>query len=145
MGSFLSQLFTGLSVGSLLLLIALGLTFTFGQMNVINMAHGEFIMAGAYTTYVLQRALGDSLLGPSLIASLLVSFVVAGTMGLILEIVLIRRLYGRPLDTLLVTWGVSLMLQQVARNIFGAPNVQTKTPAWLDGGLDIRGVTLPYA
>jgi urea transport system permease protein len=140
-----SQLFTGLSVGSILLLIALGLTFTFGQMNVINMAHGEFIMAGAYTTYVLQRAMGDSLLGPSLIASLLVAFVVAGTMGLILEVVLIRRLYGRPLDTLLVTWGVSLMLQQVARDIFGAPNVQTNAPGWLDGGLDVRGVTLPYA
>jgi urea transport system permease protein len=141
----LSQLFTGLSVGSILLLIALGLTFTFGQMNVINMAHGEFIMAGAYTAYVLQGAMGDALLGPSLIVSLPVAFVVAGTMGLILEILLIRRLYGRPLDTLLVTWGVSLILQQVARDIFGAANVQTEAPAWLDGGWDISGVTLPYS
>jgi urea transport system permease protein len=141
----LSQLFTGLSVGSILLLIALGLTFTFGQMNVINMAHGEFIMAGAYTAYVLQNAMGDGLLGASLIASLFVAFVVAGIMGLILEVLLIRRLYGRPLDTLLVTWGVSLLLQQVARDIFGAPNVDVKAPAWLDTGLDIRGVTLPYS
>jgi urea transport system permease protein len=141
----LSQLFTGLSVGSILLLIALGLTFTFGQMNVINMAHGEFIMAGAYTAYVLQNAMGDGLLGASLIASLFVAFVVAGMMGLILEVLLIRRLYGRPLDTLLVTWGVSLLLQQVARDIFGAPNVDVKAPAWLDTGLDIRGVTLPYS
>ncbi|MDX6516401.1 MAG: urea transport system permease protein [Gaiellaceae bacterium] len=145
MAILLSQLFTGLSVGSILLLIALGLTFTFGQMNVINMAHGEFIMAGAYTSYVLQNTMGESLAGPSLLASLVVAFVVAGTMGLILEVVLIRHLYGRPLDTLLVTWGVSLMLQQVARDIFGAPNVQTTAPAWLDGGVDIRGVTLPYA
>src|SRR5712671_3354087 len=145
MGNLPSQLFTGLGIGATLLLIALGLTFTFGQMNVINMAHGEFIMAGAYTAYVLQRALGDSLVGTSLILSLFVAFAVAGTMGLILEVLLIRRLYGRPLDTLLVTWGVSLILQQVARDIFGAPNVQTKAPSWLDGGLDIHGVTLPYS
>jgi urea transport system permease protein len=138
----LSQLFVGLSLGSVLLLIALGLTFTFGQMNVINMAHGELIMAGAYTTYVLQRSLAP---GMSLLVALPLAFLLAGAIGLLLERFLIRRLYGRPLDTLLVTWGVSLILQQVARDIFGAPNVQLKSPSWLQGGLALGGVTLPYA
>ena len=137
-----SQLFTGLSVGSVLLLIALGLTFTFGQMGVINLAHGEFIMAGAYTAYVLGDSLGSSV---SLLVALPVAFVLAGAMGLMLERLLIRRLYGRPLDTLLVTWGVSLVLQQVARDIFGAPNVQVRSPGWLDGGVTLAGTTLPYA
>ncbi|MGI9033951.1 MAG: urea ABC transporter permease subunit UrtB [Acidimicrobiales bacterium] len=141
----LSQLVAGLSVASILLLIALGLTFTFGQMNVINMAHGEFLMAGAYTTYVLQRALGAQLAGPSLLVSLVVAFVVAGLMGVILEATLIHRLYGRPLDTLLVTWGVSLVLQQLARDIFGAPNVQVVAPSWLRGGTTVLGVDLPWS
>jgi urea transport system permease protein len=141
----LSQLVAGISVGSILLLIALGLTFTFGQMNVINMAHGEFLMAGAYTTYVLQRAMGPHLAGQSLLVALVVAFVVAGLMGVILEATLIRRLYGRPLDTLLVTWGVSLVLQQLARDIFGAPNVQVRAPQWLRGGLTVAGVSLPWS
>lgn len=139
---YLSQLFTGLSVGSVLLLIALGLTFTFGQMGVINLAHGELIMAGAYTAYMVGGPIGE---GVSLLVALPVAFALAGTMGLVLERVLIRRLYGRPLDTLLVTWGVSLVLQQVARDIFGAPNVNAKAPAWLGGGLRVAGATLPYA
>ncbi|GAA2375522.1 branched-chain amino acid ABC transporter permease [Catellatospora methionotrophica] len=122
----LGQLFTGVSIGAVLLLIALGLALTFGQMNVINMAHGEFIMAGAYTTYVLQQTVTDA--GLSLLVALPVAFAVAGAMGVLLEWALIRRLYTRPLDTLLVTWGVSLMLQQLARDVFGAPNVQTKAP-----------------
>ncbi|MEV0459149.1 urea ABC transporter permease subunit UrtB [Catellatospora methionotrophica] len=122
----LGQLFTGVSIGAVLLLIALGLALTFGQMNVINMAHGEFIMAGAYTTYVLQQTITDA--GLSLLVALPVAFAVAGAMGVLLEWALIRRLYTRPLDTLLVTWGVSLMLQQLARDVFGAPNVQTKAP-----------------
>jgi urea transport system permease protein len=138
---YVSQLFTGLSVGSVLLLIALGLTFTFGQMGVINLAHGELIMAGAYTTYMLGDAFGRSV---SLLVALPVAFVVAGVMGLVLERLLIRRLYGRPLDTLLVTWGVSLVLQQVARDIFGAPNVNVTKPGWLDGGFELFGTTLPY-
>jgi len=143
MGSFLSQLFTGLSIGATLLLIALGLTFTFGQMNVINMAHGEFIMAGAYTAFLLQGVFPR---GTSLLVALPVAFVVAGTMGLVLEATLIRRLYGRPLDTLLVTWGVSLMLQQLARDVFGAPNVQVLSPRWLEGGVHLAGVVdMPYA
>jgi urea transport system permease protein len=143
MKTFFSQLFAGLSTGSLLLMIALGLTFTFGQMNVINMAHGEFIMAGAYTGYVLQATFGVAATAAFWI-SLPISFLVAGALGLLLEIVLIRRLYGRPLDTLLVTWGVSLMLQQAARDIFGAPNVQIVPPGFLDGAVHIGGVSLSY-
>jgi urea transport system permease protein len=141
------QLFAGLSVGSILLLIALGLTFTFGQMNVINMAHGELIMAGAYTAYLMQGGASQSGIepGPALLVALPVAFLVAGLIGILLERVLIRRLYGRPLDTLLATWGVSLILQQLARDIFGAPNVQLRSPAWLGGGLNLGGVTLPYA
>jgi len=139
---FLSNAFTGLSVGSVLLLIALGLTFTFGQMGVINLAHGEFIMAGAYTAYVLEATMSERV---SLMVALPVAFVLAGAMGLVLERLLIRRLYGRPLDTLLVTWGVSLVLQQVARDIFGAPNVNVTSPPWLDGGVVVAGVTFPYA
>src|SRR4051794_16998700 len=123
-----SQLFTGISIGAVLLLIALGLALTFGQMNVINMAHGEFIMAGAYTVYVLQHVIAGAGAGVSLLVALPVAFLVAGAMGVALELLLIRRLYARPLDTLLVTWGVSLILQQLARDIFGAPNVQTRAP-----------------
>ncbi|TXS54333.1 urea ABC transporter permease subunit UrtB [Streptomyces sp. t39] len=136
----LNQSFTGISIGAVLLLIALGLTLTFGQMGVINMAHGEFMMAGAYTAYLLQRAVGDA--GVSLFVALPTAFLVAGAMGALLEWLLIRRLYTRPLDTLLVTWGVSLMLQQLARDIFGAPNVQTRAPEWLTGNIGVAGTTL---
>lgn len=141
---FFNQLFVGLSIASILLLVALGLTFTFGQMNVINMAHGEFIMAGAYTT-VLQTALGTGLITMSFGLALPAAFLIAGTMGLILEFLLIRRMYGRPLDTLLVTWGVSLMLQQLARDIFGAPNVGVEGPSFLDGGITVAGVDMSYS
>ncbi|MGW2384127.1 urea ABC transporter permease subunit UrtB [Streptomyces sp. NPDC001658] len=133
----LNQSFTGISIGAVLLLIALGLTLTFGQMGVINMAHGEFIMAGAYTTYVLQKSIGSA--GVSLLVALPVAFLVAGAMGVLLEWLLIRRLYTRPLDTLLVTWGVSLMLQQLARDIFGAPNVQTAAPNLLTENISVGG------
>ncbi|MFF4556082.1 urea ABC transporter permease subunit UrtB [Streptomyces sp. NPDC001422] len=133
----LGQLFTGVSIGAVLLLIALGLSLTFGQMNVINMAHGEFIMAGAYTTFVLQKSISSA--GMSLLVALPVAFVVSGTLGALLEWLLIRRLYLRPLDTLLVTWGVSLMLQQLARDIFGAPNVQTRAPDVLTGNITVIG------
>ena len=139
--TFLNQLPIGVSIGAVLLLVALGLTFTFGQMGVINMAHGEFLMAGAYTTYVLQDVVGRQ----AVAVALPVAFAVAGAMGLVLERTLIRRFYGRPLDTLLLTWGVSLVLQQVARDIFGAPNVQVDAPNWLHGGMDLGGVRLPYA
>jgi urea transport system permease protein len=133
----LNQSFTGISIGAVLLLIALGLTLTFGQMGVINMAHGEFIMAGAYTTYVLQKSVSSA--GLSLLVALPVAFLVAGSMGALLEWLLIRRLYTRPLDTLLVTWGVSLMLQQLARDVFGAPNVQTAAPDILTGNISLGG------
>ncbi|MDT0572283.1 urea ABC transporter permease subunit UrtB [Streptomyces sp. DSM 3412] len=133
----LNQSFTGISIGAVLLLIALGLTLTFGQMGVINMAHGEFIMAGAYTTYVLQKSISGA--GLSLLVALPVAFLVAGAMGALLEWLLIRRLYTRPLDTLLVTWGVSLMLQQLARDVFGAPNVQTAAPDLLTGNISLGG------
>ncbi|MBB5800509.1 urea transport system permease protein [Saccharothrix ecbatanensis] len=139
MGALANQLPIGLSIAAVLLLIALGLTFTFGQMGVINMAHGEFIMAGAYTAYLLQ-----GLTSQSFLIALPVAFVVAGVMGLLLEWSLIRRFYGRPLDTLLLTWGVSLVLQQLARDIFGAPNVQVTAPGWLVGGVDLLGIRLPY-
>lgn len=133
----LGQTFTGISIGAVLLLIALGLSLTFGQMNVINMAHGEFIMAGAYTTYVLQKSISGA--GISLLVALPVAFIVSGALGALLEWLLIRRLYLRPLDTLLVTWGVSLMLQQLARDVFGAPNVQTRAPDWLTGNVTLIG------
>jgi len=133
----LNQTFTGISIGAVLLLIALGLTLTFGQMGVINMAHGEFIMAGAYTTYVLQKSISSA--GVSLLVALPLAFLVAGSLGALLEWLLIKRLYTRPLDTLLVTWGVSLMLQQLARDIFGAPNVQTHAPDLLTGNISVGG------
>lgn len=141
MNAFVNQLPIGLSIGAVLLLIALGLTFTFGQMGVINMAHGEFIMAGAYTAYMLQDWAGRQ----AVLVALPVAFAVAGLMGLVLERSLIRRFYGRPLDTLLLTWGVSLILQQVARDLFGAPNVQVKAPTWLVGGAEWFGIRVPYA
>jgi urea transport system permease protein len=136
----LNQLVIGASIGAVLLLAALGLTFTFGQMGVINMAHGEFIMAGAYTAYLMQPLVGTQ----AVAVALPVAFVVSGTLGLILERLVIRRFYGRPLDTLLLTWGISLILQQLARDIFGAPNVQVTAPGWLTGGIDLDGVRLPY-
>ena len=123
------QLFTGLSIGSILLLAALGLSLTFGQMGVINMAHGEFIMAGSYTAFVVQQVISSA--GISLFVSLL------------LEVTLIRRMYHRPLDTLLVTFGVGLLLQQLARDIFGAPAVNVIAPEWLSGGVEILGAVVP--
>jgi urea transport system permease protein len=141
--SFLEQVFIGLSIAAVLLIVALGLSFTFGQMGVINMAHGELIMVGAYTTYVLQHTVG---LDPdvSLLASLVVAFLAVGTIGLILERFLLRRMVSRPLDTLLVTFGVSLMMQQAARDIFGAPNVNVVTPSWLTGHTSVAGFTMPH-
>lgn len=136
-----TQVFNGLSGGSILLLAALGLALTFGQMGVINMAHGEFIMAGAYTAFVTQSALGDA--GLSLLVSLPIAFAVGGVLGVILETTLLRRMYHRPLDTLLVTWGVSLVIQQLARDIFGTAGVDVPAPAWLSGPLEILGFSFP--
>ena len=133
------QLFNGLSLSSVLLLIALGLSLSFGLMNVINLAHGEFIMIGAYTPYALQqiaiRFTGDATPGISFLLAIPLSFLVAGIVGMLVEQLVIRFLYRRPLDTLLATWGVGLFLQQLARSIFGAPNVQVIAPQWLGGGL----------
>jgi urea transport system permease protein len=136
----LNQLVIGASIGAVLLLASLGLTFTFGQMGVINMAHGEFIMAGAYTAFVLQPLFGSQ----AVVVALPAAFVVGGVLGLLLERLFIRRFYGRPLDTLLLTFGISLILQQVARDVFGAPNVQVTAPGWLTGGVDLAGVRMPY-
>lgn len=149
MDIWLQQLFNGLSLGSILLLVAIGLAFSFGLMNVINMAHGEMIMVGAYTAYLAEQVLGGPLgtSAPdvSFLVALPVAFVAAGLLGTLLEVTLVRRLYGRPLDTLLATWGVSLVLQQAARSIFGAPNVQVTTPSWLQGGIAVTGTfSMPY-
>ncbi len=148
MAIIMSQLFNGISLGSILLLIALGLAITFGQMNIINMAHGEFIMIGAYTTYVLQQAfvqyLPQAAFGYYFILAIPISFIIAAIIGLLMEKSIVRFLYHRPLDSLLATWGVSLILQQAARTIFGAPNVAVVSPEWLNGGLTLAGITFPY-
>lgn len=141
MDVLVGQLFTGLSIGSILLLAALGLSLTFGQMGVINMAHGEFIMAGSYTAYVVQQVTSTG--GASLFISLLLGFLVGGAMGVLLEVTLVQRMYHRPLDTLLVTFGVGLVLQQLARDIFGAPAVNVVSPDWLSGGVEILGAVVP--
>ncbi|MBB1053308.1 urea ABC transporter permease subunit UrtB [Dietzia sp. B44] len=142
MDVIIGQLATGLSIGSILLLAALGLSLTFGQMGVINMAHGEFIMAGCYTAYVIQQFVAAS--GAGLAISLVAGFVVGGLLGVILEVLLIRRLYARPLDTLLVTFGVGLVLQQIARDIWGAPAVNVEVPEFLRGNLVLFGASVPY-
>ena len=142
METLIAQTFTGLSIGSILLLAALGLSLTFGQMGVINMAHGSFIMAGSYTAYTVQEYLVSNV-NVSLIVSLIIGFLMGGAMGVLLEVTLIRRMYTRPLDTLLVTFGVGLILQQLARDIFGAPAVRVVGPDWLSGGVDIFGAVVP--
>lgn len=142
-----TQLFNGLSLASILLLVALGLAFSFGLMNVINMAHGELIMVGAYVTYLVNTLFNgwfgaagtDSFFVPALVAA----FFFTALLGWLLEATLIRFLYGRPLDTLLATWGIGLILQQAARSIFGAPNVQVNSPSWLSGALRVGTLLLP--
>jgi urea transport system permease protein len=143
MDALIGQLATGLSLGSILLLAALGLALTFGQMGVINMAHGEFIMAGCYTAYVVQKLITSA--GAALPVALIVGFLVGGLLGVLLEVSLIQRMYVRPLDTLLVTFGVGLILQQIARDVFGAPAVNVVAPAWLTGGIEILGTVVPKA
>jgi urea transport system permease protein len=138
---FAEQVFAGLSLGSVLLLTALGLALTFGQLGIINMAHGEFVMIGAYTAYVVHGLVGDPDL--SFVVALPLAFLVAGMLGVLLQITIIERMRGRALDTLLVTWGVALLLQQLARDIFGAPNVDVPAPAWLAGPVNIAGLAMP--
>jgi len=130
-------LFFGLSLGSVLVLVAIGLAITFGVMGVINMAHGELMMLGAYTTYVVQRLMPHRI-GASILVAIPAAFLVAGLAGVILERSIIRFLYGRPLETLLATFGVSLVLQQMVRSIFTANNRQVETPAWMSGTLQVN-------
>jgi urea transport system permease protein len=143
------QLFNGISVSSILLLAAVGLAITFGLMGVINMAHGEFIMIGAYTTYVVQcifqKYVSAAYFDVYCLVAIIASFIIAGAFGLILERLIIRHLYSKAADSLLVTWGVSLILQQLARSIFGSPNVGVKAPVFLENNLKLTGViVLPY-
>jgi len=140
--------FSGLSLGSVLLLAALGLAITFGLMGVINMAHGELLMIGAYATYVVQSFFRAHLPGAFdwyLLAAAPAAFLAAGVVGLLLEVTVVRALYGRPLETLLATWGASLLLIQAVRSTFGAQNVEVANPSWMSGGVTVMtGLVLPY-
>jgi urea transport system permease protein len=143
--SGLQSIFYGLSLGSVLLLAAAGLAITFGVMGVINMAHGEMVMIGAYTTYVVQsviRAHAPGIFGASLFIAIPMAFLVSGVIGIAIERLLIRYLYGRPLETLLATWGLSLVLQQAVRSIFGADNQNVGTPLWMSGSLPLGGLVI---
>ena len=147
-GDLLGQAFSGISLGSILLLAALGLAITFGLLGVINMAHGEMLMLGAYSTYVVQilfqRFAPGAIEFYPLIA-LPVAFFVTAAIGMALERTVIRHLYGRPLETLLATWGISLMLIQAVRLAFGAQNVEVANPEWLSGGIQVLpNLVLPY-
>lgn len=147
-GERLGLLFTGASLGSILLLVALGLAITYGLMGVINMAHGELMMIGAYATYVVQNFFKSALPGAFdwyIVAAIPVSFLTAALVGAALERSVIRWLYGRPLETLLATWGISLILMQAVRSIFGAQNVGVENPAFLSGGVQVLpNLVLPY-
>ncbi|TPQ38732.1 urea ABC transporter permease subunit UrtB [Cupriavidus pinatubonensis] len=142
------NLFAGLSLGSVLLLAALGLAITYGLIGVINMAHGEFLMIGAYATYVVQtlfRTYAPGAFDWYLPAALPASFLAAGIVGFVLERLVLRHLYGRPLETLLATFGVSLLLMQAVRTLFGAQNVEVANPAWMSGGVEwMPGLVIPY-
>ncbi|AVA33129.1 urea transport system permease protein [Cupriavidus metallidurans] len=144
----LGNLFAGLSLGSVLLLAALGLAITYGLIGVINMAHGEFLMIGAYATYVVQtlfRAYAPNAFDWYLVAAVPASFLAAGAVGFALERIVLRHLYGRPLETLLATFGVSLLMMQAVRTIFGAQNVEVANPAWMSGGIEaLAGLVIPY-
>jgi urea transport system permease protein len=135
--SGIETLFFGLSLGSVLVLIAIGLAITFGVMGVINMAHGELMMLGAYTTYVVQVAMPGHL-GISILVAIPAAFMVSGAAGILIERTIIRFLYGRPLETLLATFGLSLILQQLVRSIFSALNKSVETPGWMSGTLQLN-------
>jgi urea transport system permease protein len=137
----------GISLGSVLLLAAIGLAITFGTMGVINMAHGEMVMLGAYTTFVVQEVIRTSaphLFDASVIIALPLAFLVAGAVGIAIERGIIRFLYGRPLDTLLATWGLSLALQQAVRSIFGSSNREVGAPSWMSGAFQVGQITVTY-
>jgi len=141
------RIFAGLSLGSILMLAAIGLAITYGLLGVINMAHGEMIMIGAYATYATQSAfrawMPESFAWYPVVA-LPVAFVVAAAVGILIERTVIRWLYGRPLETLLATWGVSLILIQAVRQLFGPQNVEIENPSWLSGGLQFGSLVMPY-
>ena len=137
----------GLSLGSVLLLAAIGLAITFGVMGVINMAHGEMVMLGAYTTYVVQeviRTRNPALFDYSLAIAIPLAFMVAGLVGILIERGIIRFLYGRPLETLLATWGLSLIMQQAVRTAFGPTNKDVGNPSWMSGSFDLGQITITY-
>jgi len=137
----------GLSLGSVLLLAAIGLAITFGVMGVINMAHGEMVMLGAYTTYVVQeviRAHNPALFDYSLAFAIPLAFLFAGFVGILIERGIIRFLYGRPLETLLATWGLSLIIQQAVRTSFGPTNKDVGNPSWMSGSFDLGHITITY-
>ncbi|XTZ40517.1 urea ABC transporter permease subunit UrtB [Salmonella enterica] len=147
-GEWLGQAFSGLSLGSILLLAALGLAITYGLLGVINMAHGEMLMLGAYATWLVQglftRMAPEWLVIYPLVA-LPVAFLITALVGMLLERTIIRHLYGRPLETLLATWGISLMLIQLVRVLFGSQNLEVANPAWLSGGWAVLpNLVLPY-
>lgn len=135
----------GLSLGSVLLLAAIGLAITFGVMGVINMAHGEMVMLGAYTTFVVQevfRSAAPAYFGWSLPIAIPLAFLVAALVGLAIERGIISFLYGRPLETLLATWGVSLVLQQAVRTVFGPTNREVGNPSYMSGSIDVMGISV---
>jgi urea transport system permease protein len=137
----------GLSLGSVLLLAAIGLAITFGVMGVINMAHGEMVMIGAYVTFVVQETIRTSFPGLfdySLLMAVPLAFIVAGAIGILIERSIIRFLYGRPLETLLATWGLSLVLQQAVRTMFGPTNREVGNPSWMSGAFEIGQITITY-
>jgi urea transport system permease protein len=139
------NLYYGVSLGAVLLLAASGLAITFGVMGVINMAHGEMVMTGAYTTFVVQQLVAATMPGlneAALLIAVPAAFLVAGALGIVIERCLIRFLYGRPLETLLATWGLSLVLQQAVRSIFGATNQDVTSPSWMSGSIDLGGLVL---
>jgi urea transport system permease protein len=144
----LAQAFTGLSLGSILLLAALGLAITYGLMGVINMAHGELIMIGAYATWLVQAFFRDVLPGHFdwyLLAAIPLAFLASAMVGAAMERTVIRYLYGRPLETLLATFGISLVLMQAVRSLFGAQNVGVENPSWMSGGITLMGsLNLPW-
>ena len=144
---YFGRLFSGLSLGSILLLAAMGLAITYGLLGVINLAHGEMLMIGAYATYVTQQLFVNHLpnyLDLYVIAAIPMAFFSSAVIGVMLERTVIRWLYGRPLETLLATWGISLFLIQLVRQIFGAQNVEVSNPAWLSGGVELWNVVMPF-
>jgi urea transport system permease protein len=145
--SMVQNAWYGLSLGSVLLLAAIGLAITFGVMGVINMAHGEMVMIGAYVTFVVQQTIRTSFPGLfdySLFLAVPLAFIVAGAIGVLIERSIIRFLYGRPLETLLATWGLSLVLQQAVRTMFGPTNQEVGNPSWMSGAFQIGQITITY-